>query len=76
MSSHAVHDHACRRPDVANMDHWAGHGHDARRMVNRYCLTCGTHWYGNDGANVVEIPQRVWDGWMASGLSSGARGAA
>lgn len=57
--------HACRRPSVANMDHVAGFNPDERPMVNRYCLTCGTHWYGDALTAVFQIPQCVWDRWLA-----------
>ena len=59
--------HSCRREDVAVMDHTLGHNVDELRpMVNRVCLTCGLHWYGNAETAVFPIPARVWDGWMAS----------
>lgn len=54
----------CPRPSVAIMDHVVGWREDARPMVNRMCLRCGTHWYGNEGASVVEMPRKVWDRWM------------
>lgn len=64
---HAFHTsgHACKRPDIATMDHVSGDGRaPLRPVVNRYCLTCGTHWYGDAHAAVFEIPGKVWDLWM------------
>lgn len=58
----------CKRPDVANLDHRLGGRHDSRPMVNRVCLTCERHWYGDAGVAVFEMPRSVWDGWMESGL--------
>ena len=55
--------HSCKRPDVANMDHVIGYRPAARPIVNRMCLTCGTHWYGDAGNAVFEMPRRIWDGW-------------
>lgn len=61
--------HDCRRPAIANMDHTVGSGNlDCTPMVNRMCLTCGTHWYGEAKRAVFEIPQRVWDRWMNSAM--------
>lgn len=61
--------HACKRPDVARMDHTLGKDRmDRRPMVNRMCLTCGTHWYGDAHQAVFEMPQSVWDRWMESAL--------
>lgn len=59
-------DHDCKRPDVATMDHVLGDYPDYRPMVNRTCLTCGTHWYGNAGVAVFEMPRKVWDRWMGA----------
>lgn len=56
--------HQCRRPDIAVMDHKVGFGADARPVINRMCLTCGTHWYGDAEAAVFEIPAKTWDSWM------------
>jgi hypothetical protein len=57
--------HQCRRRDVATLDHMAGSDPaDLRPMVNRVCLTCLTHWYGDALAAVFEMPGRVWDRWM------------
>ncbi|MEQ7866543.1 hypothetical protein ABQ137_07925 [Xanthomonas sp. WHRI 8393] len=51
------------------MDHTVGSGNlDCTPMVNRMCLTCGTHWYGEAKRAVFEIPQRVWDRWMNSAM--------
>lgn len=58
-------DHSCRRRDIAVMDHRIGLTNGtARPIVNRMCLTCGAHWYGDAEAAVFEIPEKVWDGWM------------
>lgn len=55
----------CARQSVSVMDHIAGQREDTRLIVNRMCVRCGTHWYGNDGVNVVELPRVVWDRWMS-----------
>lgn len=52
----------CAHPSVAKMDHVVGF--EGRPMINRMCLRCGTHWYGNDGTNVVEFTRKAWDRWM------------
>lgn len=74
MNAHAYHSHhACKRPDVANLDHFlGGRNGDVRPIVNRVCLTCMTHWYGDADTAVFEIPSRAWDRWMESGLTSRA----
>jgi hypothetical protein len=60
-------DHACKRPNVAGMDHKAGSDTlDLRPMVKRMCLTCGTHWFGDAHQAVFEMPPRVWDRWIES----------
>lgn len=65
--------HDCRRPAIANMDHKVGSSSiDCSPMVNRMCLTCGTHWYGDSGQAVFEMPQRVWDRWMNTALEVAA----
>lgn len=51
----------CKRPAVATMDHFRGNGEP---MVNRMCLHCGQHWYGNAGTAVVEFTRSAWDRWM------------
>jgi hypothetical protein len=57
--------HECKRPNVANLDHAVGHSpHPIRPMVNRVCLTCLTHWYGDADVAVFEMPRHVWDRWM------------
>ena len=57
--------HECKRPNVATLDHTLGHYPEpVRPIVNRVCLTCGVHWYGDAGVAVFEIPRRVWDAWM------------
>ena len=52
----------CAHPSVTNMDH--RRGMDGDPMVNRMCLRCGQHWYGNDGVSVVEFTRAAWDRWM------------
>lgn len=59
--------HACARPNVTNMDHVVGQFPDLRAMVNRMCLGCGTHWYGDAGVAVFEMPRKVWDGVIDAG---------
>lgn len=66
--------HQCKRPDVATMDHRMGDRLDTRPIVNRVCLTCLTHWYGDAEMAVFEFPRRVWDAWMESGLMSRVSG--
>lgn len=66
-------DHACKRPAIANMDHKLGSSSlDCTPMVNRMCLTCGTHWYGDAEQAVFEMPHRVWDRWMNSAMEHAA----
>ena len=60
---------ACKRPNVANLDHSRGYGAESHQMVNRICLTCGTHWYGNAGVAVFVMPRAVWDGWMETAFA-------
>ncbi|MGS0619887.1 hypothetical protein [Xanthomonas oryzae] len=60
--------HVCKRPAIANMDHTVGSSRDRSQMVNRMCLTCCTHWYGDADQAVFEMPQRVWDRWMNKAL--------
>jgi hypothetical protein len=50
----------CGAPSVINMDS------RSRQIVNRMCLHCGAHWYGEDGSNVVEFTRAAWDRWMNS----------
>lgn len=59
-------EHDCKRQDVAIMDHITGSEPPLRPMVNRVCLTCLTHWYGDADRAVVEMPRRVWDRWMGA----------
>lgn len=62
--------HYCKRRDVACLDHWVGYGTDSYRpVVNRICLTCHTHWYGDAQTAVFEIPARTWDRWMQESLA-------
>lgn len=51
---------------IANMDHFAGFGSDLRPMVNRMCMKCGQHWYGDAGVAVVEFTKAAWDRWICS----------
>lgn len=56
--------HDCKRPNVVNMDHVQGYYPDLRPTVNRICLTCGWHWYGDADVAVFEMPGKVWSAWM------------
>lgn len=56
----------CANPSVATMDHRKWSDRESKLMVNRVCLRCYTHWYGEDGANVVEFTRAAWDRWMNS----------
>jgi len=55
--------HECKRPAITDLDH-NGSLFEMMPMVSRMCLTCGTHWYGNAGMAVFEIPQQHWEGWF------------
>lgn len=55
----------CAKNNVVSMDHMAGDIGTQHPVVNRMCVNCGAHWYGDDGANVVQIPRKTWDHWMA-----------
>ncbi|TAA20329.1 hypothetical protein [Pseudoxanthomonas winnipegensis] len=56
--------HSCKSPNIADMDHKAGSDtRELRPMVNRMCLTCGTHWYGDARHAVFEMPALIWDRW-------------
>jgi hypothetical protein len=59
--------HTCKRSDIATLDHGRP---DGSPIVNRVCLTCLTHWYGEAGVAVFEFPRRVWEAWMTTGLIS------
>jgi hypothetical protein len=59
-----VTDHDCKKPSIANLDHFSGLPPERNPMVNRLCMTCLQHWYGNAGVAVVEMPRAVWDGWV------------
>ncbi len=56
----------CAHPSIANMDHARGLFAQPERIVNRMCLRCGQHWYGNDGVAVVEFTRAAWDRWINS----------
>lgn len=58
-------DPCCHRPSIANMDHVKRGGVEAMPMVNRICLNCYSHWYGNDGVAVVQFTRKSWDNWMS-----------
>jgi hypothetical protein len=58
--------HQCKRPAIANFDYSKGFGAECQRMVNRTCLTCETHWFGDSGVAVFEMPKRVWERWIES----------
>lgn len=62
MTYEVVHD--CKRPSIVNMDHMLGWHPDIRPIVNRICLTCYTHWYGDAEMAVFEMPRKTWDGWV------------
>lgn len=62
--------HDCKRPSVANMDHVKGCTVEPRPIVNRMCLTCGTHWYGDAETAVFAMPGKVWDGWVSTAFSA------
>ena len=62
--------HTCKRSNVTNMDHKK---QDVETlaitpMVNRMCLTCGKHWYGEEGA-VKEYTRAEWDSWINSAFA-------
>lgn len=57
-------DPCCPRPAVATMDHIKGYTGEERRMVNRCCTRCYTHWYGPEGA-VRRYSRAEWDAWVA-----------
>lgn len=62
---YATPEHACRQPNITVMDHMRGlFEFPGVPVINRVCLTCKTHWYGEAGAAVTEIPQKIWDRWM------------
>lgn len=54
----------CCNQSPASMDHVIGFHEDAKKMVNRVCLKCWRHWYGEAGVAVVEMPRKVWDNWI------------
>ena len=63
----------CQHKSIARMDYtqqclWGTT--PSTPMVNRMCLHCHTHWFGESVANVVEIPARIWDAWMNTALIS------
>jgi hypothetical protein len=60
-------DHTCKRPAIANMDHWRGTEFDKTWTTNRMCLTCGQHRYGPQGAE-TEYTRAQWDAWIATAL--------
>lgn len=58
----------CAHKGIANMDHVLGYEPNLRPMVNRMCMKCGQHWYGNAGVAVVEFTRAAWDRWIAGAL--------
>ena len=60
----------CSNPSIASMDHRLGITNGSvRPIINRMCLNCGEHWYGDAETSVVQMPRRVWDRWV-SGVST------
>lgn len=57
--------HDCKRPSITRMD-YKRVGDDGKfvHVVNRVCLTCMTHWFGESEVAVVEFPRLSWDRWM------------
>jgi len=53
----------CKAPNIANSDHKEGLYPHAYTMINRACLRCGQHWYGEEGS-VREFTRTVWDHMM------------
>ena len=55
----------CRNPDVAVFD-YDDYDFITRTFtskVNRVCLHCMTHWFGEPGA-VKQFTRQEWDAWL------------
>ena len=55
---------ACKRQCIANLDHvklnMDGRSATPTPMVNKVCVTCRQHWYGEVGS-VKEYTGKEWD---------------
>lgn len=58
----------CSRPSIATMDHLKGWPPDTRPVVNRVCIQCWRHWYGEPGA-VQAYTRSEWDAMMGEALA-------
>lgn len=61
----------CTKPAIANMDHFKGSSADSRKMLNRCCTRCWTHWYG-EGTAVKEYSKKEWDHWISQAFAEAA----
>lgn len=53
----------CTHNNVANLDHRKGYPPDTVLMVNRICLSCGAHWYSQEGS-AKEYTRAEWDAYV------------
>jgi hypothetical protein len=45
----------CPNPNIKTMTD--------RAIINRMCLTCGVHWYGQPD-DLMRYSRKEWDAWM------------
>ena len=55
----------CRHPDVARIDYekYDLETRTTSPRINRVCLHCLTHWFGEPGA-VKQYTGKEWDAWL------------
>ena len=65
-----VNSKCCKLRRVAAMDHVKIDNETLKptETVNRYCLTCGRHWYGPAGS-AKEYTQEEWDQTLRDAFS-------
>jgi len=50
----------CKKPNIQVFDYWDDLPGLRERTVNRVCLNCKTHWFG-DSDNPTRYTKQEWD---------------
>jgi hypothetical protein len=56
----------CNKQSIANLDHLKAspsNWHNSTPIVNRVCLHCYSHWYG-EAENIKQYSKKEWDKYI------------
>jgi hypothetical protein len=65
----------CAKPAICTMDYdkfspsSKGHWTTPKRMVNRVCTHCWTHWFGPE-SKVRQFTRAQWDKWINAAFAA------